>query len=246
MSILNLDKNGQTKAKRGIHFYSTFISSFTLKVLAIIFMCCDHIGKCFFPSFFPLYCLGVCSFPLFAFQLVQGYIHTHNLKRYFIRLLIFALVSQVPFMLALSTFVPNFFVLNIFFTLILGLLSIFIYDKCPNNILKILSILAILAISIILNIDYSAWGVILILSFYIFRNNKSLLSISFIVLCILKYIKYFLFSYHYFYLFLCISTIASLIFILLYNGKQGKKISTFFYMFYPIHLSLIYLVYLLL
>lgn len=219
------------------------MSSFVLKLLAMIFMCCDHIGKSIIPGTAPLYYIGACSFPLFAFQLIQGYIHTHNFKNYVKRLAIFALISQIPFMLFLSTFASDIFKLNIFFTLLLGLLAIYIYDNKNCNIFtKLLTILAIIAISIIFKTDYSAWGILLILTFFIFRNKKILLSICFILLCILKYLKYFIFNYNSIYLILCLFTALSLIFILFYNGKRGKKISSFFYMFYPIHLSIIYLI----
>lgn len=219
------------------------MSSFVIKLFAVLFMCCDHIGKAFFPNSYFLYLLGVCSFPLFAFQIVQGYLHTSDVKKYLKRLSLFALISQVPFMLFIYKISGNIYKFNIFFTLSLGVLLIYIFDKVPNKIYKILSMLAIFAISIIFPIDYGFWGLLLILSFFILRNNKILFSISYILLCISKYLPLFFYYSKPIYLYFLICTIIPLCFMLLYNSKQGPKIKAFFYMFYPIHLSIIYLLF---
>lgn len=77
---------------------------------------------------------GRIAFPIFAFQITEGYMHTKDLKKYFKRLILFAIISQIPFMLFLSTFTSPF-TLNIFFTLLFGLFAIYIYDKIPNKFL---------------------------------------------------------------------------------------------------------------
>lgn len=68
-------------------------SSFTLKIIAIIFMLCDHFGDAILKPFSFFNVLGRIAFPIFAFQLTEGYIHTKNLKKYFKRLIIFAIIS---------------------------------------------------------------------------------------------------------------------------------------------------------
>ena len=102
------------------------MSSFVLKVIAIITMFCDHFGDAFIghTSFFNL--IGRIAFPIFAFQITEGYIHTKSLKKYMTRLGIFAIISQIPFILFIRKFInPTSISLNVFFTLFLGLLSIF-------------------------------------------------------------------------------------------------------------------------
>lgn len=104
------------------------MSSFVLKTIAIITMFADHIGYAIFGHFSCFNYIGRIAFPIFAFQISEGYIHTKNLKKYSFRLFIFALISQIPFMLFHSIISSDFY-LNIFFTLLLGLSCIYIYDK---------------------------------------------------------------------------------------------------------------------
>jgi hypothetical protein len=145
-------------------------------------------------------------------------------------------------MLFLSTFTNNIFRLNIFFTLILGLLALYFYSLKINNFLKFFIILFLIFIASFFKVDYGAWGVTLILMFYIFRENKILLSLLYVILCIIKYINILILHFNIFFFGLFAFTISALFVILLYNGKKGKHLPTFFYMFYPIHLLVIYLI----
>lgn len=106
------------------------MTSFALKILACITMFIDHLGYIIFHKFSYFNYIGRLAFPIFAFQISEGFVHTKNIKKYFLRLGIFAVLSQIPFSLFHSTF-SNEFSLNVFFTLFLGLLSIFLYDKIP-------------------------------------------------------------------------------------------------------------------
>ena len=94
------------------------MSAFVLKIIAAFFMICDHSSYVIFGHSSFLNYIGRFAFPIFAYQISEGYVYTHNLKKYFLRLFVFALVSQIPFMLFLSIFY-NGFKLNIFFTLCL-------------------------------------------------------------------------------------------------------------------------------
>ena len=75
------------------------MTSFVLKIIALISMFCDHFGDAFVKHFSFLNLIGRIAFPIFAFQISEGFSHTHNLKNYFIRLGAFALISQIPFSL---------------------------------------------------------------------------------------------------------------------------------------------------
>lgn len=217
------------------------MSSFALKIIACITMFLDHIGYLIYNGKMSfLNYIGRLAFPIFAFQISEGYIHTKNLKKYIFRLLIFALISQYPFML-FHNIISTDLSLNIFFTLLLGLICIIIYDKLPYKAISLLVSACIAYIAQISNCDYGFYGVTIILLFYIFRNSKILMSLSFILFTAIKYLT-FVIKYGNFtaYSLLCIFTIISIIFINLYNKKQGKKIKYFLYIFYPAHLLIIY------
>jgi len=107
------------------------MDAFVLKITAIISMVFDHSGYLIFNgelSYFNY--IGRLAFPIFAFQIAEGYIHTRNFKKYAMRLGIFALISQIPFFLFAHYVVGEGFVLNVLFTLFLGLAAIYAYDKC--------------------------------------------------------------------------------------------------------------------
>lgn len=235
------------------------MTSFALKIIAMITMLIDHSGDAYFKRNTAMNFIGRIAFPIFAFQITEGYTHTKNLKKYFLRLFIFALLSQIPFWLFESTFTSNF-TLNIFFTLFFGLLAIFCYDKLVNSkfivvknekintILKIIfGILPAIIFGIIAELakfDYGFFGIAIIFIFYIFRNKKLTMSIIFILACIIKYfIEYLKYGNIIFYSLITTFTISSIIFILLYNGKQGRKIKYFLYAFYPVHLLILFLLF---
>ena len=89
------------------------MSSFILKMIAIVSMFIDHLGYAIFSKFSYFNYIGRLAFPIFAFQISEGYTHTKNLKRYFFRLFLFALISQVPFML-FTSIISDKYSLNIF------------------------------------------------------------------------------------------------------------------------------------
>ena len=91
------------------------MSTFVLKIIACISMLFDHAGYIVFNGFSFFNYIGRLAFPIFCFQLAQGYTHTQNKQKYFIRLLIFALISQIPFSL-FYTAISQGFMLNILFT----------------------------------------------------------------------------------------------------------------------------------
>lgn len=218
------------------------MSSFTLKIIAIISMLFDHAGYAIYGKLSWCNFIGRLAFPIFAFQITEGYIHTKNLKKYFLRLGLFALISQIPLMMLYSMFTTNF-VFNIFFTLMLGLLTITIFDKCPNKILGTLGALLVIYISKFLNVDYGFLGVLTIFMFYVFKNNKILTSLAFIVLTICQY-KQSLIATNFstIAILLVVFTLLPLLLIFLYNGKKGKNIKQAFYWFYPVHLVLLYFI----
>ena len=235
------------------------MTSFILKCIAMISMLIDHTSVAYFGQTTLFNVIGRIAFPIFAFQISEGYIHTKNLKKYLLRLFCFAIISQVPFMLFDSMFTNNFS-FNIFGTLFVGLLAILLYDKISNctfeltkdkkfnlTINKIFGFIPAILLCIVSEVccfDYGFWGVAIIFLFYFFKNDKLGMVIFYITSCIIKYgINIIIYGYHYLYILLCIGTILPIIFICLYNGKQGKKIKYLLYAFYPVHLLILYFIF---
>lgn len=161
-----------------------------------------------------------------------------------------------------SSLYTTSFTFNVFATLFFGLIAIFAYDKltntqhaiCKNNKLDLIFkqlfgiFIAILVgiLAEICNFDYGFFGIAIIFMFYLFKNDKLAMVISFITACVLKYgINIILYGYNIWYILLGIFTILPIIFICLYNGKQGKKLKYLLYAFYPIHLLIIYFIFML-
>ena len=214
-----------------------FLSNFDLKILAIITMTIDHIGAIMYPNIDAFRIIGRISFPIFCFLLVEGFKHTHNRFRYFIRLLLFAIITQ-----PIYDYAFNNHELNILFTFSLSFLLLssieFIkkiinkYNKGIENYLyKTISYLLIyiifLILSIILNVDYQALGISLVLIIYLSPNILLSLLLYLIIAITLDVNNIQLYS------------LISFIFIYFYNGKKGKNIKYFFYLYYPLHLLLL-------
>lgn len=245
------------------HFYKLFLAflyilldnsygeiimtSFILKIIGILTMLCDHIGDSFIGHFSFLNLIGRIAFPIFAFQVVQGYIHTHNVNKYALRLFIFAFISQIPFMLFLSTFYNSYY-LNVFFTLFLGVICLYGFDKIKNKYLGVLFAILICIIGHFIQVDYGAYGIAVIFIFYIFNkflpNKKGLMCLAFFIITGIKYLPDIISypSIAYIYIACILFTSISLIPICIYNEKQGPKIKYLFYAFYPVHLLVLYIV----
>lgn len=196
----------------------------SLKALGIIFMLIDHIGTVFFPQVLMFRVIGRLSYPIFAYGITIGYQHTKNFKSYLLRLSLFFLISQPFFTLVFHVGI------NIFATLSIGLISIYFYDKK-----QYLTVLLLLIIAPFLSLNYGLYGLGLILTFHIFKDNLKGLVLSQIAINIL-------FALHY-HTFLQAYSLLALILIC----KKGWFINIHLnkyivYMFYPIHLSLIALI----
>ncbi len=216
------------------------MSNFVLKIIAMITMFIDHLGYALFGKFSYFNYIGRLAFPIFAFGISEGYMHTKSKRNYLIRLFTFAIVSQAPFMFFRSMYTTGFS-LNIFFTLFLGLVAIIGYEQCKNKYVGILLVACLSITADTLKMDYGYFGILMIFIFHVFKNNKLLMNISYVILCLLKYIPLYIgYNFYYPYLILCLCTILPLIFINLYNGKKGLNTKYVLYGFYPVHLIVLY------
>ena len=223
------------------------LSGSWLKLIAITTMLIDHVTHHIFRgmpwAFYKIlevgdrvltpYALlrgvGRMAFPIFAFLIVEGFLHTHDRWKYGRNLLLFALISEIPWNLVnKNTLFWSH--QNVFFTLFLGYLGICVIDRYKDNIERMaLLLLALLAGSVLCRGDYGCSGFGFILMLYVLRNHKLYMSI--VGSC-----------------FLSSTWRAGLAFIpiCMYNGERGfvkgSILKYAFYVFYPLHLIIIYLV----
>lgn len=202
---------------------------FILKIIGIVTMFIDHYYHIIGGSQM-LNIIGRIAFPIFAFSLSEGFFYTRNFNKYLIRIGFFAVLMQIPLILMKMNYS-----LNIFFTLFTGIVCMKIIYIKINNILKLIFIGILCYITKKFEFDYNIYGILLILIFYIFRNNKLYIFISMIALNLLNFIFPNLFDLAKIQFF----SIFSLIPIFLYNGKKGKDLKYFFYIFYPLHFLVI-------
>ena len=99
-------------------------SAAALHILAMALMLCDHLWATLLPAQEWMTAVGRLAFPIFAFMAVEGYFHTHSFKRYAQRMLVFAILSEIPFdlMYGGTWFYPVH--QNVIWTLLIGLLGI--------------------------------------------------------------------------------------------------------------------------
>ena len=203
-------------------------------------MTIDHIGVVFYPELTLLRIIGRVSFPIFSYLLVLGVESTRDVKKYLLRLCLFALISQIPFSLTFgyALFNPIEYRLNIFVTLAFGVVILH----------RPLLIIIPFVISLFLNIDLGIYGLVMITFTGFLKNNQKYGIIS---LLLLGLISVLLWEIQIFSLF------ALPLILLHMNGYFSKWFTTvegdkgmtlypawrkyFFYIYYPLHLSVLYL-----
>jgi len=231
-----------------------FLSATALKYIAVIAMTIDHIAFLFVPPENPLYfimrLIGRLTAPVMSFFIVEGFVHTRNYKKYFLRMFVFAIISQ-PFYFVMifrrtpqntTEFLMN---LNVMFNFCISLIMLKIVSGRLRTEKKILlsGICFMLA-------DLCDWSFIItawVLIFFFFRNSKFrtalFISVS-VVLITLKYLptynSFLAFSYQY-------GVLLTTVLIDLYNGRRSEnhaKINRwFFYIYYPLHIAVIELIF---
>lgn len=235
------------------------ISSFSLHILAMALMLCDHLWATLFPAQVWMTCIGRVAFPIFAFMIVEGFFHTTTVRRYIIRLFLFAIVSEVPFNLIYGSSPIYPFHQNVLWTFLIALLSIALVEKVKTMgkwwltwpVLIITALVGSL-LGTIAMVDYFGAGVLTVLTFYIFREKKWWCFLGQLVCLAILNIKmiggYFYsisIAGHEFQIVQQSFALLSLIPIWLYHGEQGYHSKWFQYVcyaFYPAHLLLLYLI----
>lgn len=237
-------KTDKTAARKKIRAVFCKINGTQLKILAAVLMCIDHVGAVFFPwdfcvSFgmvrYPLLrVIGRLSFPIFAFLLTEGAVHTSNGFRYAIRLLVLFFVSEIPYDLLFHGSLLYLKNQNIMLTLLLGLLVVETdlwanrrVPGAPGATVGLLALLAGCAAAEWLHADYGLHGILMIYLLYQSRNNSWKQLVSLVLVNVLFYGGMQSFA------------AAAWIPIALYDGTRGNQnrlVRDGFYVFYPLHL----------
>lgn len=209
-----------------------FINNFTLKMIAIITMVIDHIGYVFLTPNTAYYdiarAIGRISFPIFCFLIIEGFFHTRSHINYLIRLIVFAVISEIPFDLAFHKTLFYWDSQNVFITLALGLTAIFCMEEMNNRRVFVIPLVFVLALAIFSHCDYGIGGVLLICMFYVTRHNPGIRIFLTGLILYLFYNPTELYG------------MIALIPILCYNGKRGPRAKMVFYWFYPVHLLILH------
>lgn len=238
------------------------ISGNALKIIACIFMFFDHlsqgvalnsigfqVSKTYNSLGIPVFwnvplgeimgtvatLFGRIAFPIFCFLLVQGALLTRDYKKQILRLLAFAFISEIPFNLCLSG--EPFYLghQNVFFTLAFGVATVVLlqemetrFDGRKKSLLQALIFILIVVLCEMLNFDYGAAGIIAIVLFYLAAWSRRLTMTMGLFAFLFEAPLYGM-------VYLSLPLIYS------YNGKRGKGSRYGFYIFYPGHLLLLYL-----
>ncbi len=178
--------------------------------------------------------VGRLAFPIFCFLLVEGFLHTRGRKKYLCRLFVCAVLSEIPFDFAFSAVMINWGYQNVMWTLLIGMITMWMCEevqkKFVNRKVQLMvgngvCVGAGMILAQAMNTDYGAKGIACIMVLYFFRNNKMLQ----------MYMGALSFVWEYF-------AMISFVFLSKYNGKRGSQMKTFFYLFYPVHLIVLYMV----
>lgn len=239
------------------------ITSFGLHVLAMVFMLLDHLWATILTDQHWMTNVGRLAFPIFAFLIAEGYFRTRNVKKYMGRLFVFALLSEIPFNLMTGGGWVYPYHQNVLWTFLIAILCMIGIDKTKSSSRNI-AVKVILILMIVLGgwiagtitfVDYYGFGVLTVLTFYAFHKKRWWDYLAQII--ILYYINVELLGGLYFEVNVFGVTLEvvqqglallALPIIWLYNGERGyhKKWWQYFcYAFYPLHMLVLYLVFLL-
>ena len=235
------------------------ISSSSLKIIAVISMLTDHfaagvLGRYLTASglygldvtdtdgvmqllmaYQIMRMIGRIAFPIYCFLLVEGFEHTKNRIKYAQRLLLFAAASEIPFDLLFKGKILEFSYQNVFFTLFFGLAVMmglsWVQEHLPakGKAAAAAGSIAVIAAGAgaaqLLSTDYGAIGVMCMTVLFLFRRKKTWQIIAGCVVFLWE-----------------LTAPLAFVPVWFYNGRRGMKLKYFFYLFYPVHLLVLYLI----
>lgn len=222
-------------------------SGSTLKIIALITMLIDHVAatllariiilngydETLYDCYFVMRKIGRLAFPIFIFLMIEGFDKTRSRVKYVWRMAAFAAISEIPFDLAFSAEMLEFAYQNVFFTLLIGMLTMWMFDyigKLQINMLLQWALclgcfVAGMCVAEFMHTDYGARGIICIMAMYVFRRNRMNQIVAGVVAFLWE-----------------ITAPLAFIPIAFYNGRRGLQLKYIFYVFYPLHLIILYLI----
>lgn len=235
------------------------LTAAVLHIIAMTLMLMDHLWATLLPAREWLTCAGRVAFPIFAFMAVEGYFHTRSFKKYILRMLLFAVLSEIPFdlMYGGTWFYPVH--QNVLWTFLLGLLGVWLMEQVRKKgktwmylLVCVLVVPAGLVLGTLCMVDYYGVGVLTVFVFYFLHGRKwwcslgQLAALYWLNVELLGGLMYpvQLFGMEFE---LCQQGLAllALIPIWLYRGRQGYHSKPFQYLcyaFYPVHMLLLVVV----
>lgn len=219
---------------------TTGLSGNQLKLIALAAMTVDHIGVQFFPRVMILRIIGRLALPIFAYMIAQGCRYTKNRTRYLLTIAAVALVCQIVYFVAMGSLYQCILV-----TFSLSICLIFILDdairkpRIHKTSFAALALLTVYCISEVLSkylpgfyVDYGFAGILLPVLIWLGKGKWSsilLCAVGLVCLSIGDTVQWY--------------SLLALPLLALYNGTRGKaKLKYLFYIYYPAHLALIYLI----
>lgn len=231
------------------------IDRVTLKYIAAFAMLIDHIAMFFIPTTTVIGCLcrfvGRLTFPIMCYFIAEGYVHTSSKKNYAKRLALFAVISQFAYTFSHygELFTRAFCMdLNVLFVFLISVLALFCYEKVKNQLLELLLILMLVALSA--PCDWGIYAPILVLCFYHYRDSKNKQAVAFSIVAAVVVVSATLFcvlnEYPWYGNLWQLGLFLFLPFLYAYNRNGGSKRKFhkwFFYVFYPLHLLVLGLIF---
>jgi len=216
------------------------LSANMLKLIAIVAMAIDHIGAIFYPETALFRIIGRLTMPIMAFFIAEGYHYTKDLKKYMLRLLLFGLITMVPY-----AYYFGYGPFNIMFSLLAGLIAITGYDRSKTGLQRVISLLIPMLVATALQFDGQFIVVFLIFVFHRHRNQPKIITLQMMMLYAV--IEAMLISatpgpltFH-----VWVQLFALLALPLIFNYKGDREPPVLpkytFYLFYPVHITLLLL-----
>lgn len=210
------------------------ISAAVLKWIAVVTMVIDHFAAAVYiqmPDFdyntyYIMRKIGRIAFPIYCFLLVEGFFHTRNVMKYLRNCFLFAVISEIPFDMAIFGQVAYLQGQNVYFTLCIGLCALIVLDKYKARyemkyaLFKLVFVALAAYVGELLDVDYHWKGILFIIMFYYIRNMQEWIRNTAVVCA---------FAYE-------ITAPLAVIPIHLYNGERGRQMKYLFYAVYPLHL----------
>lgn len=212
-----------------------------LKIIAAISMLLDHVGLVFFSDEIIFRIIGRLALPIFAYMIAEGCRHTRNRKKYLGIILTMAIVFQLVYFFFLNDLYQGILV-----TFSLSIIIIYAIEGLTKSngitykLAMLTALFGVIIFSVIFPrlyghlgfaIDYNVWGICLPVLIYFSPNKTWKIASTSLLIIAMSIISSSLQWW----------ALLSIPLLLLYNGQRGKsKMKYFFYIFYPLHLVLIY------